>query len=414
MAVDSNSLKIAYIFVQFPKITETFNLREMLKLQEYGVALEVFSLLTPAKTEVVHPEAQPLTSRTHYSPWLLSLRLWQTNLRFLLTRPTLYLGSLTQVLGRTLTDPLLLVKTIGTFFKSAYFAQLCVERGVEHIHATFAAHNTTAALIISRLTGIAYSFTIDAYDLYVETSLLQLKLERADFVTTISKYNLEVIRQRYGKPLQEKTHCIYRGIDLKRHAPPEQAPELTRPFTLICVASLNIKKGHRFLFEAVAELHGQGRALRCVIAGDGPLRKELMGLAEQLGIANEIEFAGDLTQEQVISRLQQADCCVLPSIIGPGNRMEGIPNALMEALACELPVVSTRISGIPELVEEHRCGLLVKPEDSSELADAIAWLQDHPEQRRLFGKAGREKVRREFNIEVNIEKLWKLYRQSVP
>jgi len=350
MKSTERGLKIAYLFILFPKLTETFNLREMLKLQEYDAQIEVFSLLAPEAGAVSHPESEPLAAKTYYCPWLFSRRLWAANINYLLQQPGIYLKTLFQLARHTLSKPVLCGKTIATFFKSAYFSQLCEEQQLDHIHATFASHNTTAALVISALSGIEFSFTIDAYDLYVETSLLRLKLEKAAFVTTISNFNLQVIEERYGQKMRAKTSCIYRGIDLQRYCATNTASP-RQNFTLLCTASLNRKKGHRYLLQAIAELRRQNRNLSCVIAGDGPLRQELTRLAKSLEITDCVEFAGALTQEQVISRLQQADCFVLPSIIGPGNRMEGIPNALMEASACELPVISTRISGIPELVE---------------------------------------------------------------
>ena len=409
------SPRIAYVFIQFPKITETFNLREMLQIEKYGARLDMFSLIEPGRRAVVHPEARDLARRTRYSPWFFSKDLLRANLHYLFRSPGRYLKLLARLLSGSASQPVTLAKTLAIFPKCVFFSYEAGRLGLDHIHATFASHNATCAMVISALTGIDYSFTIDAYDLFVETALLRLKIRRARFLTTISRFNTRVISERYGQAGLKGAHVIYRGIDLDRYKPPSpprhRAPE--DPFEIVCVASLQEKKGHVFLLRALARLRDQGRRMTCVLVGNGPLRKRLESEVQGLKLGGVVTFTGDRTQEEVIARLQRADCFVLPSIITRGNRMEGIPNAMMEAMACELAVIGTSISGLPELVEPEKTGLLVPPEDDAALASALARLQDDPELGRRLGRAGREKVAEDFNLDINIMKLWRLYQTAV-
>lgn len=411
----ASSPVVAYISILFPKITETFNLREMLRLKRYGVDLKLFSLMKPRGGEKTHPEAAELAEETRYGHWFPRIEVLRANLHYLAAAPVRYLKLLTRLVAISAREPATLAKTLAIFPESVHFAQVGEDLRVEHIHSTFASHNTTSALIMSELTGIGYSFTIDAYDLFIETALLEEKIRRADFVATISDYNLKVIAERYGPSAYLKTHVIRRGIDLDRFRPnPLARAALPKePFRVVCVASYQLKKGHFFLLEAVAKLKSEGRKLVCFLVGDGPLREGLHEQIRRLGLSECVVMTGNQTQDEVITWLQKADCAVLPSIVTRSRRMEGIPNALMEAMACELPVIGTDISGVPELIDHMENGLLVQPEDPHSLAAAIALLQDDPVLGRRLGRAARQKIFEDFNLEKNVEKLYQLYCKAV-
>jgi glycosyltransferase involved in cell wall biosynthesis len=208
---------------------------------------------------------------------------------------------------------------------------------------------------------------------------------------------------------------IRRGIDLNRFKPAPTAGvrRVDNIFRILCVGTLEIKKGQRYLIDAVARLINEGRRVKCSFVGDGPIGDILRRHVKKLGLTDCIIFLGSRTQQEVLEYLQSSDVFVLPSIIGPGNRMEGIPNALMEAMACELPVVATNLSGTPELVRDGENGLLVSPRDDRALALAIARLQDSPGLARSFGGAGRITVQIDFNQEINIAALLELYRRAI-
>jgi len=401
---------IAFIFITFPKITETFILREILQLQKLGVRIEIFSLLNPSSRNIVHPEAAELVSKTHYSPWLLSLQLWHAHFFYLTRCPIRYLRLFLRLVAGSARQPVLLVKTIAIFPKCVFFARIAQKAGIQHIHATFASHTATCAMVMAELMQIHYSVTAAAYDLFVETPLLKKLLSHAQFVRTISNFNVRLIQERYGEYIASKTYLVRRGIDMHRFRPtPFHSQIDDRNFAILCVATFEHKKGHQFLLKAISILRKQDRNIKCVLIGNGPLRNQITDQIEHLKIQDAVIMVGTKTQEEVLEWLKKSDCFVLPSIIGPGGRKEGIPNVLIEALSCGLPVVATNISGIPEIIKDRESGLLVLPEDVDALVAAISYIQDHPLLAQKLGMAGREIVKRDFNIEENAKKLWNLF-----
>lgn len=407
--------KIAYFYILFPKITETFNLREMRYLQTQGFDVSVFSLLSPKEGQVKHKANDEFLEKTHYEKWLFSKPLLQAQWHYLSTKPGTYFDALWQLLRRSYIQPSVFLKTLAIFPKSVFFAHL-IERqgGFQHLHATFASHNTTAAFIVSRLTGIPFSFTSDAYDLYVETALLEYKLQQASFSTTISQFNVNELKKRYGDKVR-LPQVIRRGIDLQRFRPAGnlQNREEVHVFTLVCVGALEEKKGHRFLIEAISILKKQNIRLRAIFIGGGDLRQSLENQAASLGVGDDIEFRGAQTEDEVIVAYQHCDCGVLPSIVTKSKRAEGIPNALMEAMACKLPVIGTRTAGLAELIDDGINGLLVEEQNAKELADAIAFIKNNPEKAEAFAQAARAKIEKDFNMQINPQMLVNRYREVI-
>ncbi len=407
--------KIAYFYILFPKITETFNLREMRYLQTQGFDVRVFSLLSPKEGQVKHRENDEFLEKTHYQKWLFSKPLLQAQWHYLRKKPSSYFKALWQLLRRSYTQPSVFLKTLAIFPKSVFFAHLIEQQeGYLHLHATFASHNTTAAFIVSRLTGISFSFTSDAYDLYVETALLEYKLQQAAFSTTISAFNINQLRSRYGDRVK-LPQVIRRGIDLQRFKPDRnfQNREEAHVFTLVCVGALEEKKGHRFLIEAISILKQQGIFLRAIFIGGGDLRKPLENQVVSSGLQADIEFKGAQTEEQVIAAYQHCDCGVLPSIVTKSKRAEGIPNALMEAMACRLPVIGTKTAGLAELIDDGINGILVEEQNAKALADAIAFIKNNPEKAEAFAKAARAKIEKDFNMQINPQMLVNRYREVI-
>ena len=404
---------LGYLFILFPKVTETFNLREMIWLSRKGFDITVFSLTRPRGSPTTHPEALPFLARTHYGDWAPSLGLLRAHGRFLQRHPRRYLGLLAHLTADTWRAPTTLLKSLAIFPMSVHFAAIAAESRIDHLHATFGSHNATAAWIMSRLTGIPYSMTIDAYDLYVEIELLERKIAGAQFVTTISAFNAREMVARYGTSATRHVHVNRRGIDLDRFKPGCPKGTQTGPFNILCVGSFQIKKGQRFLIDAIARLHDQGHDIRCTFIGDGPTGPSLRQQTASLGLGARVVFLGNRTQDQVIQALRESDAFVLPSIVGPGNRMEGIPNALMEAMACEVPAIGTDLSGTPELIQNGENGLLVPPENANALSSAILRLKEDPAFAARLARAGRETVARHFNQEINIAALLTLYHRAI-
>jgi glycosyltransferase involved in cell wall biosynthesis len=265
-------------------------------------------------------------------------------------------------------------------------------------------------LIVRRLTGIPYSFTAHGSDIHVDQRMLGAKIRASAFAVMISEYNRLFVLDKCGGDLDEKMVVIHCGVRMEDHqmpflptSPPED------PFTILCVASLNEVKGHRYLVEAARHLKESGEDFLCRLVGDGPLRDRLAGQISEAGLEKEFVLHGALPRGEVARRMRRADAAVLPSVMTSRGDREGIPVALMEAMATGLPAVASDISGIPELVEDGRTGLLVPPRESRALADALHRLMEDPELRRKFGQRGREKVREEFTITGSVERLLELW-----
>lgn len=399
------AVKVAYIMSRFPKLSETFVLYEMLALQQQGVDVEVFPLINE-RAKVVHDEAKPFVERAHYLP-VLSLPILKANLHFLRTKPAAYLGVWLEVLRGTLGSMNYLIGGLGIIPKAAKFAYDMQRMGVQHVHAHFANHPAVAALVINRLTGIPFSFTAHAHDIYVDQHMLKEKVQAAKFVVAISEYNKALITRHAGEAMRDKIKVVHCGVDTSLFQP-RQRPTGDAPFTIVCVGSLEEKKGQTYLVEACRLLKQRGLRFVCHLIGDGQNRADLEEQVRRDNLGDVVKLAGGIPRAEVLKMLAKADVVALPSIRTKSGKMEGIPVALMEPLACEVPVVSTQTSGIPELVEDGVTGLLVPPENPAALADALQRLAKDPELGQRMGRAGREKVLREFDLNDNAATLVQL------
>src|SRR5689334_5580547 len=394
-------LKVAYIMSRFPKLSETFVLYEMLALQQQGVGVEVFPLINE-RASVMHEEAKPFAARARYQP-MLSWPILKAQWHFLRTQPRAYLGLWWEVLHGAWGSANYVIGGLGILPKAARFAEEMRALGVTHIHAHFANHPTVAALAAHRLTGIPFSFTAHAHDLYVDRHMLRQKVRAAAFVVAISEYNKALIIQHCGEDVRDKIVVIHCGVDTSLFRPRQKVPG--GPFTIVCVGALEEKKGQTYLVEACRLLKQRNIDFVCHLIGEGQNRADLERQIQQAGLADLVRMEGGRPRAEVLRMLEQADVVALPSIQAKSGKMEGIPVALMEPLACEVPVVSTRISGIPELVEDGVTGLLVPPADPAALADALERLAHDPELGRRMGRAGRAKVLREFDLSDNTAQL---------
>jgi glycosyltransferase involved in cell wall biosynthesis/aminoglycoside phosphotransferase (APT) family kinase protein len=384
---------------RFPLLTETFILREMLELERVGVPLAIFPLLR-AEGSVRHAEVDGLRAEVDYTPFL-SRRILAANWRMLCRSPGRYVRLLASALWYNLGDRNLLSGAIGIFPKSVYFAEQVERLGIKHVHAHFATHPALAALIVSELAGLSFSFTAHAHDIFVHKAMLAQKVRKASFVAAISEYNRRLLLELARDVSPDRVSIVRCGIQVEQYA--ERESERTSgPPVALCVASLQPYKGLRHLIRASALVASQVPGFRCRIIGEGSQRHELQALIVELGVAETVELMGGRPQHEVIQLLKGADLFVLPSVVAPSGQMEGIPVALMEAMASELPVIATAISGIPELVQDQHSGMLVEPEDDEALAQAIVRLCKDPALRRRFGHAGRGKVASDYQLEPNV------------
>lgn len=406
--VDRPTLKVAYIMSRFPKLTETFILFEIEELKALGVQVEIYPLLHE-REPVVHRAAEALVPEVNFRPFL-SFSILYAQLHFFLRNPVTYFKTLVEILWGTLGSFRYFAGAVVYFPKAVRFAYEMAQKHVDHVHAHFANHPSLVAFVVHRLTGIPYSFTAHGADLQVDQHMLSQKVKAAEYVVSISEYNKELIVAECGEQYREKIHVIHCGIDPNVFT--VQTGRSASPLNIICVASFGEVKGHKYLIKACRILRARGVDFVCSLVGDGPLRREIEALIEEADLQKHIKLLGNQTRHSVAALMSKSDVLALTSVYTRDGRREGIPVAIMEGMASCLPVVASEISGIPELVESGRTGILVRPRDPEAIADALEMLAKDQPLRAAMGKAGREKVVREFNLRRNAEKLLNHFGES--
>lgn len=396
---ERKSMRIAYVMSRFPKLTETFILYEILELERLGFDVSVYPLMRE-REPVVHPEAERLVERAHYLPFF-SLAILRTQLRFLVRRPVAYLRALAALAAGTFGSRNYFFGGLAVFPKVAHAARLMADEGVTHVHCHFSSHPAAAGFIIHRLTSIPYTFTAHGSDLHRDRHMLCRKTMEAAGVVTISEYNKELIVEECGEAQRDKVVVIRCGADTGVFHPPSRERDSADPFALLCVASLREVKGQTYLIEACRRLLEEGVELVCRLVGDGPYRARLERQIAKAGVGSQILMLGRKTRGEVADLLRKTDVCVAPSVWTQQGDREGIPVALMEAMSCGVAVVASNISGIPELVEHERTGLLVEPGDVAGIADALRRLRADSLLRARLAAAGRSKVLAEYDLRTN-------------
>lgn len=397
----SKTPALTYIIGTYPGLTTTFIDREITTLRQLGVRLRILSIRKPWTQLSAQQEA--LREGVTYLLPVKWSALVGSHLYFALLRSGRYFGMLFKLLTRPHPSLKTRAKTLLHFGEGAYAAYLLRREPGEHLHAHFIDRAATVAMVASCLLDIPYSVTAHATDIYVNPVLLKEKLASAKFVSTCTVYNRSYLSQ-FGKDLfNHKLLCIYHGLDLKQYVNEKRAM-LDRP-VILSVGQLKERKGLSYLVEACRFLRDRGIQFECRIVGEGPMRPGLQDQIQRLGLENFVRLVGALPHEAVMEHYEQATIFVLPAILGADGDRDGIPNVILEALAMELPVVSTQHSGVPEVVEDGVNGLLVPPEDSQALAGALERLIYSPETRQRFGRVGRQIVAERFDPEKNTRRL---------
>lgn len=392
---------------RFPHLPETFILREMIALEQLGWEVSLYPLIFQRQS-LIHAEARGWLARAQRLPWF-SWEVLSANLRRLMRRPRLYLSILFQVLRENLSSLKFLARALVLFPKAVLMAERIEREGIRHIHAHYATHPALAAWVIHRFTGITYSITVHAHDIYVDKAMLSTKLKDAAFVVAISEYNIQYLEQVVGPWIRERSHVIRCGIDPARYRVADERSSEGALLRIVSVGSLQPYKGHIYLIDACALLRQRGIPFHCQIIGGGDLKVALEKRIRQHGLEGWVELLGPKTQEEIAALLAQANCYVQPSIIMPSGKMEGIPVALMEAMASGLPVVATAISGVPELVQEGKTGWLVPPESPQAIADVLTEIYNNPQEAARRAHLGRQWVLQEFTLANNVQKLANLF-----
>lgn len=413
--------RVAYIVSRFPKLTETFVLYEALALRDLGAEIHIFPLV-PHEEAVAHPEIESLKENVHIEP-LASASVAGATLRLALLSPIRFARSLASLVRGSGGSAGHFARGLAVFPRACWIARQLKSGRFDHIHAHFANHPALAARLVHDLTKVPYSFTAHGSDLHRDPRGLRTKVEASSFTVAISEYNKRFILDRTGDDLASRIDVLFCGADLARFqsqssSSEEQAPgsadgSAEGPFKIACVAALREVKGHTHLLAAIETARGRGFDVECELAGDGPLRAQLEGEIQRRGLGESVRMLGPCQRDEIRALLERSDAIALTSILDSSGRREGIPVSLMEGMAAGLPVISSRLSGIPELVTHGESGLLAEPGDEAGLAEAIETLASDPALRVRMGRAGRARVERDFDLAENAAALASKIRGSI-
>lgn len=409
---------LGMILKGYPRISESFISSEILLLESFGIPIEIYSLRQP-RENFSHESVNAIKAPVTYMPEYV-LPHWQTLMRSnriawksLGNRYWMNLGGAVRRAFERRTTA-----TLRHFLQAGHLSSVCLlGRPVSHVHAHFCHTPTSVALFASQLTGLPYSFTAHAKDIYTSDPVqLARKIAGASFVVTCTKFNAQYLTQlnSSGNNGVRKTaiHTIYHGIDLDFFSF-DHHPSPGPPFKILSIGRHVAKKGYDDLFMAVKLLDEAGLDFQLVQIGSGETTDELRTIIRNLGIQHRVKMLGTLPHENVIEHYRSAHCFALACKVAPNGDRDGIPNVLVEAMAVGLPVIATRVSAIPELVEDGRSGTLVEPEDPASLAHGIVQILLHPEELSRQKQRARSKVEKEFDNRRCVARLCELFKMAL-
>lgn len=398
-------LRLAYLVSRFPKTTETFVVRELNEVATNPeIDVQLYSVFPPREgAAVVHPSAQPWVDRVRRADRVAS---FAAALRWTLRRPLRMTTTASMLVWGFARRPRQLVASLAAMLAGCQLAEEMQREGIEHVHAHFVGHPATAAWVIQRLTGINYSVTAHAYELYQDNEFLRPRIRAAQFVVTISEYNAQFLA-RFCNGVAPPISVIRAGIVLEGFPYRERTLPQDGPIHVLSVGSLIEHKGHRVLLEALSD--PQLDRVNLTVVGEGEERQNLELAARTAGLAERVRFVGARREDEVAELMANCDLFVLPSLIAASGRMEGVPVVLMEAMASGAPVVASKLSGIPELVIDGETGRLAVQGDASSLRSQIAATLADPDSARRMARAARTRVEREFDVRRSATMLAELF-----
>lgn len=409
MPDNSSQLKIGYVVKMFPRLSETFILNEMIELERQGVEVTVFSVKKPNEGRF-HPQLANLKAKVYYLENLDSKKYpnW-------ISKDWTNLGEATERVWPILKEALAAGNTtrIEQLWWSVWIAARVKELGLSRLHAHFASLPSTIADLAGRIANVPYSFTAHAKDIFVYDMYehrLKEKLGTSQFVVTVTDFNRKYLIEQGGAEVADKIKLLHNGIDLNRFRPDDnikRADDL-----ILAVGRLVVKKGFDDLLRACQIMKETKRSFRCLIVGDGPDADSLAQLRIELGLENEVTLTGAKNSDEVNRLISQATIFCLPCKAAEDGNIDALPTVLLEALASGLPSVSTTLSGIPEIIESGKDGLLVEAQDYRGLAQMMSQLLDDKALQEKFAVNGRAKAEAKFDIRLNVSTLRSLFKNN--
>ena len=395
--------RVGYVLKMYPRFSETFIVHEILQQEALGTHVEIFSLRLPIDGrfhELLARVQAPVTylSREHRAS------LFWSGLRAAAAEVPQVADHLDELLAAPEDVALAAVELAGAVRRS----------GLEHLHAHFGSIAADVARIAARLTGITWSFTAHAKDIFhdaVVPAELATKLREAHTTVTVSEYNRRHLQREFGAAADRVTR-LYNSVDLQAF-PFATKGETAGPDRIAAVGRLVEKKGFGDLLTAVAELVGAGREVHVDLVGTGPLEATLRERIGELGLGDVVTMHGALPQSRVREIVAAADVFAAPCVVGADGNRDGLPTVLLEALALGTPCVSTPVTGIPEIVRHEETGLLAPESDPAALGQAIARVLDDPETAAGWARAARRLLEADFDFRDHARELQGIFAAAI-
>lgn len=397
------ALRYAFLLSRYPAVSHTFLLKEVLGLRARGLHVETASINLPDRpaSRLSDEELQAFQD-TRYLKDGRTLEAATRLARIAVMHP----GAVFRGLRAVLSMPRMRLAERGYWLfylaEALLLGDWMTSRGLDHLHVHFGGPVASVGLLTSLAWRLPYSLTIHGPEELLNTGAehLEAKLRQATFVRCISDFCRSQVMQLLPPAQWAKLFVVRLGVDPAALTPSlEPAPSEARPVDIVCTGRLVPAKGHRILVESLAQLRDRGIDFRCTLIGDGPERPGLEGLVRERALEDQVRFTSSLPHAETLSHVRDADLFVLASFA------EGIPVALMEAMALGVPCISTSIAGIPELIQTGHEGILVAPSNVEALTDAIALLAGDPTLRQFLGRSARRRIVRDYNLPLNQEKL---------
>ena len=401
---ESRARRIAYLISRYPAVSHTFILREVEALRRQGFVIETASINRPDQSPQQMPARErEEAARTYYVKAHGLAGALAAHATALWQRPRAWLAGLVYALRLGGTDLRRIALGVGYFTEALMVGRWMRAHGLPHLHVHFATAAANVGLCVKKVFGSSLSLMIHGPDEFddVRGQSLAEKIARADFLFCIGSFARSQAMRLSDPAHWRKIDVARLGVDTAQFAP--RAAASAGRFHILCVGRLVAAKGQYVLVEAARRLAAERRDFRVTIVGAGPEAQGLRAAIGEAGLARHVTMAGALNQDEVRRLYGEADAFVLPSFA------EGIPVVLMEAMASGVPCVTTRITGIPELIRSDDEGLLVAPSDAEALATAIARLIDDPALRARIAAAARRRVDTDFHLERNAARLGSLF-----
>lgn len=397
---------LGMILKGYPRISETFISNEILLLERLGFSIRIFSMRHP-REPFSHESVKQIRAEVDYLPqtlWRPLPRFLYHNILLALQKPGTYVRALRTAVRRFFRTRK--SATLKHLLQAGYLVHRFLPgTHVVHLHAHFAHSPTSVALFASQLSGLGFSFTAHAKDIYTShPEQLREKIAMARFVVTCTEYNRRHLTRLNGKNRKE-IRRIYHGIDTDLFNGSGFSPCPEAPYRILTVARLTPKKGLPTVYRALKVLHDQKIPFVHTLIGDGDDREQILELRRSLGLENVTRWLGTQPHDVVLTHFRKAHLFVLGCRVAANGDRDGIPNVFLESMAMGVPVVSTRVSAVPEVVINEETGLLVSPENPQEMAQAILQLLTNAELRKRIIHKARKNVREVFDNKVLIREL---------